>query len=293
MIHRLALVATLVLLPPVAWATDDDYSASIEAWRAQRYEALQKPDGYLGFIGSGLVSPGEHRVGSASDNDIVLPQGPEHLGTLTLAANGTAQFRSAADDVGRIDGQPFDLVTLHNQLEDGGPTRIDFGSSWFYLVRTGELIGWRLRDENSPLRLNFHGIPHFAVDPAWRILADWQPFDPPRTLEYVTVLGTPEEGTVSGQAVFEHDGQRYTLMPTDADGQLFFVFADRTSGKTSYGAGRFLYADAPKDGKVVLDFNRAYNPPCALNGHVVCPTAPPENRLRLAVEAGEMKPDEH
>lgn len=290
---RLILLGCLVLLfAAPAVAADNAYQASIEAWRAQRYAALTKPEGYLSFIGSGLVTEGESRVGSGADNQIVLSQGPAHLGWLTLTADGHASFRSEVDGAGRIDGKAFDTVEMKTQLDAGGPTRIDFETSWFYVVRTGDLIGWRLRDEHSPLSENFNGIPHFDVDPNWRVVARWEPFDPPRTLEYITVLGTPEEGTVSGQAVFEHDGQQYTLWPTDSDnGELFFVFADRTSGKVSYGGGRFLYAAAAEDGKVVLDFNRAYNPPCALNGHVVCPTAPPENRLRLAIEAGEKKPD--
>lgn len=281
-----------LLLPHTALA--DAFVDATEAWRVQRYEALKKPDGYLSFIGSGLVHEGDHRVGSAADNDIVLPHGPAHLGVLVLGADGSLHFRSAPQGEGRIDGAAFDHTPMKTQLDEGGPTRIDFGSAWFYVVRTGELVGWRLRDIDSPLRTGFSGIPHFPVDPSWRIEATWEPIDPPRTLEYITVLGTPDPGTVSGQAVFERDGVRYVLQPTDADdGRLFFVFADRTSGKTTYGGGRFLYADPPSEGRVVLDFNRAYNPPCALNGHVVCPTAPLENRLRLAIEAGELKPEGH
>jgi len=290
---RRILILCLALLP-FAVAAQEAYRNEVEAWRTQRYENLKKPEGYLSYVGSGLVSEGEHRVGSAPDNDIVLPYGPAHLGRLTFGLDGHLSFVSAPDGEGRIAGKPIGEVTLKTQLDEGGPTRIDFASAWFYLVKMGDLIGWRLRDTQSPLRQHFTGIPHFDVDPSWRVVARWEPFDLPRTLEYITVLGTPEQGAVSGQAVFERDGQRYTLWPTDAEnGQLFFVFADRTSGKITYGGGRFLYADAPKNGEVVLDFNRAYNPPCALNAHVVCPTAPPENRLRLAVEAGEKKPAGH
>lgn len=290
----LSLLLLLIALPLPAGeaaSVDDDHLAATEAWRSARYEALKRPDGYLSFIGSGLVHEGESRVGSAPDSDIVLPKGPAWLGTLRLDSNGKTHFRSAPDGAGRIDGATFDDVALKTQLDEGGPTRIDFDSAWFYVVRTGDLVGWRLRDLDSPLRAQFDGIPHFPVDRNWRIEAEWEPFDPPRTLEYLTVLGTPESGTVSGQAVFEHDGQRQVLWPMDAgEGRLFFVFADRSSGRSTYGGGRFLYADAPQNGRVVLDFNRAYNPPCALNGHVVCPTAPPENRLRILIEAGEKTP---
>ncbi|MCX7564079.1 DUF1684 domain-containing protein [Xanthomonadaceae bacterium XH05] len=285
-----ACLAALVLLSSTT-APADDLLADTEAWRARRYESLKRPDGYLSFIGSGLVAEGESRVGSASDSDIVLPKGPAHLGTLTLKPDGSLHFVSAPEGGGHIGGKPFDAIALKTQLDENGPTRIDFDTAWFYVVRTGDMVGWRLRDTASPLRLAFHGIPHFPVDPGWRIQAHWEPFDPPRTLEYLTVLGTPDSGTVSGQAVFERGDETFTLWPMDTDdGSLFFVFADRTSGKTTYGGGRFLYADPPRDGHVVLDFNRAYNPPCALNGHVVCPTAPPENRLKLLVDAGERAP---
>ena len=289
--HRILWLAALALPFP---ALASDHVADTEAWRAKRYESLKRPDGYLSFIGSGLVGEGENRVGSAADSDIVLPKGPTHLGTLTLKPDGSLHFASAPQGEGRIDGKPFDATVLKTQLDEGGPTRIDFGTAWFYVVRTGDLVGWRLRDTESPLRMAFQSIPHYPVDPDWRIEARWEPFDPPRTLEYLTVLGTPESGTVSGQVVFERNGERQVLWPMDADnGSLFLVFADRTSGKATYGGGRFLYADPPRDGRVMLDFNRAYNPPCALNGHVVCPTAAPENRLKIAVEAGEKTPSKH
>lgn len=133
-------------------------------------------------------------------------------------------------------------------------------------------------------------MPTWPIDRAWRIEATWEPFDPPRTVDVVSVIGTVTREQVPGRAHFEIDGRRHALQPTtDPDGQLFFVFADRTSGRESYGAGRFLYAAPPVDGRVTLDFNQAYNPPCALSGHVVCPVASPENRLDLRIPAGEKK----
>jgi uncharacterized protein (DUF1684 family) len=268
-----------------------DFTADTEQWRAKRYESLKKPDGYLTFIGSGVVPAGRSRVGAAAGNDIVLPQGPAKLGMLELDDAGRIALVSESAGEGRIDGEPFDRVELKTQLDDDGPTRIDFGTAWFYVVRTGGLIGWRLRDTQAPLRRDFSGIPHYPVSEAWRIEAHWEPFDPPRTLEFVTVIGTPESGEVPGQAVFSWNGQRVTLWPiAQEDGKLFFVFSDKTTNKTTYGGGRFLTTDAPRDGKLILDFNRAVNPPCALNGHVVCPTAPPENRLAFAVSAGELVP---
>lgn len=284
--------AVLFLLCLVAGAAHaQDFTAETEQWRARRYENLKKPDGYLSFIGSGIVPAGRSRVGAAADNDIVLPQGPAQLGVLELDDAGHITLISATTGEGRIGGEPFARIELKTQLDEGGPTRVDFGTAWFYVVRTGDLIGWRLRDTQAPLRRDFSGIPHYPASEAWRIEADWEPFDPPRTLEFVTVIGTPESGEVPGQAVFSWNGQRVTLWPiAQDDGTLFFVFADRTTNKTTYGGGRFLTTGAPQGGKVILDFNRAVNPPCALNGHVVCPTAPPENRLAFPVSAGELVP---
>ncbi|HUD43476.1 MAG TPA: DUF1684 domain-containing protein [Dokdonella sp.] len=287
---RLIAGAALAAALPAALAADD-YVASIEQWHATRIANLKKPDGWLSFAGSGRVQPGDNTVGSAEDNAIVLPKGPARLGTLHLGADGGLTLSAEPGSGALIDGKPFERATLSTNADGATPTRVTIGATWFYVVKTGNVVGWRFRDPDSPARLAFTDIETWPIDPAWRVVADWQPFDPPRTIELVTSLGTPEQGIVPGKAVFERDGQRYELQPLSEDDgkQLFFIIADRTSGKESYGAARFLYADAPKDGKVVIDFNKAYNPPCALSPHVVCPTAPPENRLGLRVTAGEKK----
>jgi uncharacterized protein (DUF1684 family) len=124
------------------------------------------------------------------------------------------------------------------------------------------------------------------------VQATWVPFTPPHTLDIPTVLGTVDRMPVPGKAVFERDGKRYELLPVveeEGSDQVWFIFADRTSGKETYGAARFLYADKAKDGKLVIDFNKAYNPPCAFTPYATCPLAPPENRLDLRVTAGEKK----
>ncbi|HQX64616.1 MAG TPA: DUF1684 domain-containing protein, partial [Dokdonella sp.] len=265
------------------------YTQSIEQWRAERIASLKKPDGWLSYAGSGVVNPGKSTLGTASDNTIVLPRGPAHLGTLILDAQGKATFRAARGSDARIDGKPVKgTVKLQDNANDAKPTRIDIGDAWFYIVRMDDLIGWRFRDPQSPQLQSFRGIDNFAIDRDWRIEADWQAFEPPREIELITIINTLQKAPVPGKAVFERDGRHFELQPVlEDDGQLFFIFTDQTSGKETYPAARFLYADPAQDGKVVLDFNKAYNPPCALSPHVVCPTAPPENRLKLRVEAGE------
>ena len=268
---------------------DAAYLDSIEQWRQQREAKLREPDGWLSFTGSGQVAPGTHRVGSAADNSIVVPGGPAHWGVLTLGADGRLAFEAAPDAGLVVDGAPFQGGTLLTQLDEGGPTGIHSGRQRFYVVRTGELHGWRFRDPQSPALQAFAGVPHFPVDPSWRIEAQWQAFPTPRTVDLVTTNGTIEPARVPGQAQFERDGRRFTLLPVqEKEGEdLFFIIADRTSGKETYGGARFLYVAPPTGDTLVLDFNKAQNPPCALNGHVVCPTAPPENRLDLRVAAGE------
>ena len=239
--------------------------------------------------GSGIVNPGTSTVGSASDNDIVLSKGPDHLGTLTVNAAGTAKFSAAPDSGALIDGNPIKgEVVLKDNSGDDPPTRVTVGNTWFYLVRMDDLIGWRFRDPDSPALKAFTGIDNFPINPDWRIEAEWVPYDPPRQIELITIINTLTKTDVPGKAVFEREGKRYELEPVlEDDGTLFFIFADQTSGKETYGAGRFLYAEPASNGKVVIDFNKAYNPPCALSPHVVCPTAPPQNRLKMPVDAGE------
>jgi uncharacterized protein len=271
------------------FADADAYKDSIEQWREHRVESLKKPDGWFSYAGSGIVNLGTSTIGSAADNSIVLPKGPAHLGTLVLNKAGVAKFRAIGKGEAMIDGKPIKgKVTLKDNANGLTPTRVDIGNAWFYLVRMDSVIGWRFRDPDAPGLKSFSGIDTFAIDPSWRIEADWQAFEPAHEIELFTIINTLEKAPVPGKAVFERDGRQFELQPVlEDDGRLFFIFTDRTSGKETYGAARFLYADPAKDGKVILDFNKAFNPPCALSPHVVCPTAPAQNRLALSVTAGE------
>lgn len=281
------LVALFLWAPPAPCS--DEYTQSIEQWREHRIESLKKPDGWFSYAGSGIVSLGKSTVGSASDNDIVLPKGPARFGTLTVDKIGVAKFSAAKDSGALIDGKPIEgEVALKDKTADGKPTRIMIGDAWFYLVHMDDVIGWRFRDPDSPSLHAFTGIDNFPIDASWRIEANWIPYDSPHEIELVTIINTLSKAEIPGKAVFARDGKTYELEPvTEDDGTLFFIFADKTSGKETYGAARFLYAEPAKDGKVVIDFNKAFNPPCALSPHVVCPTAPARNRLGLRIDAGE------
>lgn len=275
----------------VAEVDSQQYEIDMAQWRAQRLEALRAPDGWLSYAGSGRLKPGRYRIGTALSNDVRLPGGPAVLGTLTLGTN--AHIEAAEGSTATLDGKPLRQADLVPAVVGGAPaSRIRLGEADFYLVRTGNVWGWRYRDPDSPLRRDFRGVEHFPVAQQWRVVAQWHPFEKPQDVVLLTSIGTPLPAQVPGEARFEIDGRSYRLRPVlqldePDDKRLFFLFSDRTSGRETYGGARYLFAAKPKNGTVVLDFNRAENPPCALTPHVVCPVAPPGNRLDLAVTAGE------
>ncbi|MGH8113568.1 MAG: DUF1684 domain-containing protein [Rhodanobacteraceae bacterium] len=269
----------------------DPYVEQIDRWHLRRIEWLTAPNGWLSLVGLEWLKPGVNRIGSAADNDIVLPKMPAHLGAVEWAGDGTLSVTLDPAAGALVHGQSVTHATL---LDDShpNPTVVAFGTVSFIAVERGDRKGLRVRDTQASARTRFAGIERFPVDPAWRIVAEWQPLDPAFQLAAGTVIGTIENYPAPGRAVFERDGQHHVLYPAleaPGDSQLFLIFADRTSGKETYGAARFLYADMPKDGKIVLDFNKAYNPPCAFTPYATCPLAPPENRLDLRVLAGEKK----
>ncbi|HET6912677.1 MAG TPA: DUF1684 domain-containing protein [Rhodanobacteraceae bacterium] len=269
----------------------DDYQASVEHWRAQRIARLTAPDGWLSLTGLHWLEPGPNTLGSAADNTVVLAKAPAHLGTIEWRADDTLALQLAPGSDALIDGESKSRAILRDDREPK-PTCVSFGSANFVVIDRGGRKALRVRDSEAETRTRFAEIESFPVDASWRITADWIPFDPPRTLETANVIGQMERYPVPGKAVFEREGRRHELLPVievPGDTQLFLIFADGTSGRETYGAARFLYADPPRDGRIVLDFNKAYNPPCAFTAFATCPLAPPENRLDLRVTAGEKK----
>jgi len=269
----------------------DDYTREIEQWREQRIARLTAADGWLSLIGLHWLESGTNTLGSAADNAIVLAKAPAHLGAIEWRTDDSLVLQLADAGNAQVDGETNSQATMRDDREPN-PTRVSFGSVNFVVIDRGGRKALRVRDSEAATRKQFAGIESFPVDPAWRIVADWEPFDLPQTLETANVIGQMEKYPVPGKAVFEREGRRHELLPVievPGDAQLFLVFADGTSGRETYGAARFLYADPPRDGKIVLDFNKAYNPPCAFTAFATCPLAPPENRLDLRVVAGEKK----
>jgi uncharacterized protein (DUF1684 family) len=266
------------------------YESQIQAWRTQRVERLKSPNGWLSLIGLEWLKEGKNTIGSDRKNDIVLTAGPAHLGVVTLA-KGKATIVLDPKSGATIDGKPQKSAELLDDSHEK-PTTVAFGTASFYLIDRNGKKGLRVKDTAAKTRKNFVGIDYYPIDPKWRVEAKWVPYQPAHTLEIPNVLGQVDKMPVPGKAVFERDGKTYELLPVleepDAK-EVWFIFADKTSAKETYGVGRLLYSDMPKDGKVVVDFNKSYNPRCAFTPHASCPLAPPENRLAIPVTAGEKK----
>ncbi len=284
MIPRLLLLATLLTGSALA---SDNYPKGIEAWRTERVGRLTTPDGWLSLIGRHLLPSGEHTIGSATDNSIKLATGPEHLGTVTFVPGGKVTLALAEGADARIGDQ--NARTAELVYHGDKPTHVTFGTVNFYVMERGDSLFLRVKDSAADRRKNFPGLDYFPIDPAWRIEAQWVPFDQPHQINITNILGQVSPAAVPGKAVFIRDDRTFELLAID-DGPgepLFFVVSDLTSGGETYGGGRFVYADAPKDGKVILDFNRAENPPCAFTPFATCPLPPKENRMQIRVTAGE------
>ncbi|MDN5923764.1 MAG: DUF1684 domain-containing protein [Xanthomonadales bacterium] len=278
-------------VPASAASSANEYQQSIEHWHAQRVDRLRAEGGWLSLVGLPWLKPGTNSVGSGTDNDIELKQAAKHLGVVTWHKDGSVDIALDKDSGALINGKHVATAPL---LDDGHdqPTVVSFGTTSFYLITRNGKKGLRVKDTQASTRTGFVGIDSYPIDPSWRIVAKWVPFHPVHHVKVATRIGTLAEFPVPGKAVFQRDGKTYEILPVievPGDTELFVMFADRTSGKETYGAGRFLYAAMPKDGKIILDFNKAYNPPCAFTPYATCPLAPPENRLDLRVNAGEKK----
>ena len=277
-------VAILVLMGAAvhSMGAERSYVESILEWRREREQRLKADDGWLTITGLFWLKEGEQTIGSGPDNDIVLPahSAPERIGTIEHHGGRTV-LRWASPTKKPLELKPDTT---------GRPTQVAFKDITFWVIQRGDRYAIRLRDLQSRLRKEFTGCRWFPVKPEYRIEVRFIPHPEPRKMRVPSVVGIPEEVESPGVAEFELHGRTVRLTAFSSDGSVWFIFRDATSGKSTYGAARFLYADAPRDGKVILDFNKAYNPPCAFTPYATCPLPPRENRLDVPIEAGEMAP---
>ncbi len=255
-----------------------DKLESHRRWRNARHAELAGPESWLGLTGLYWLEPGSNVVGSADDAAVRLPGGPARQGVLDW-------------DAGRISWQPVGAAAVELETDHAGqPTIVSLENASFFVVDRDRRLAARVRDRDWAGKRHFDGVACFDYDPAWRLEARWEKLPEPLSMEVPNVSGDLKMVRVTQRAVFEHAGASYALLPMlVGEGEVFFVFRDRSSGRETYGAGRFLKVPVAVDGKITLDFNFAYNPPCAFTPFATCPLPPPENWLPFAIGAGEKK----
>jgi uncharacterized protein len=280
---RPASYGAILLACALCGAAAPSYRSSVDAWREHREEQLTAPDGWLAVAGLFWLKTGQNRCGSDPAGAIVLPRrAPKFAGAFDLH-NGKVTFRAAPGADVRIDGHPAAEAGLAP-----GKDKIRIGDLTMFIIVRGPRYYVRLIDPQSEMRRHFAGLKWYPVRPEYRVLASFTPYAPPKRIPITNILGITEDEPSPGYLRFHLHGQIYRLDAVVEDDQLFIIFRDRTAGKTTYGAGRFLDADMPKNGEVVLDFNEAYNPPCAFTPFATCPLPPKQNRLPVSIEAGEL-----
>ncbi len=247
------------------------YEETVEAWRSARYKRLTAPDGWLALVGKYPLEKGTSRVAVERDGGAPLDLGVAFDGARVM-----------------LELSPGDVREL-------GPSGIALGSITLELLQRGEEAYLRVKDAASRARTEFAGVPYFPVDPRLRVVAKLEPFPSPREITLDYEGGASTTYVTAGVARFEVDGkpQRLTLLVDPDKPRLYVLFKDLTSRDATYGAGRFMYTPLPEGGEVVVDFNQAFNPPCALTPWASCPLVPRENWLDVRVEAGEKRPEEH
>jgi uncharacterized protein len=280
------LLAGSVLLSALGVVTPDAaYVQSFEKWKAEQTDDLKA--NWLPLAGLFWLKPGTNSFGADAGNAIVFPKGPAHAGEFDLNGKDvTIKLLSEAHATSA--GKPLTQAKLQADVS-GQATVVEMGSLQFHVIVRGERVGIRVKDVESAAVRNFHGMMFFPLDMSYRVTATWIPSDGKKTVEVPNVLGDVTPVPVAGTVVFKINGQeaRLTALGGDAAKGLSFVFNDLTAKTDTYPGGRFLETDPVVNGTVVLDFNRAYNPPCAVTPYATCPLAPKENRLGVAIPAGE------
>jgi uncharacterized protein len=267
------------------------YVAGIETWRKKREEGLRAPDSWLSLTGLFMLSDGVHTVGSGPDNTVILPpSAPAALGLIQFA-NGVATLDVTCAEAVKVDG----AITQHAVLKDnsaGAPSLATVGSTIFFIHAFSGMHAVRVKDTQNPRRLNFRGCLWFDINPALRVVAQFERNAQPVVLPITTVRDTSDEYPSAGRLTFTLQGQALSLqaMATSKPGQLWAVMRDKTTGDSTYRAARFLPITVLEDGTADLDFNKAYNPPCAFSDFATCPMPPAENILPVAITAGERTP---
>jgi uncharacterized protein (DUF1684 family) len=260
------------------YAASGTYRSEMAEWRRQRETELLADGGWLTVTGLFWLHEGVNRFGSGAANEIVLPD------DAALKSGGTFDLDHGKVVV-RMDGESREVRADSADI-------VTLGSLSLFVIRRGERYGIRLKDRNSRLRKEFTGLRYFPVTESYRVSARFVP--DARKIPIANILGQTDDMPSPGYVEFELEGKKLRLTPVEeSPNELFFIFRDLTSGRETYGSGRFLHTAMPKDGQVELDFNKAYNPPCAFTPYATCPLPPKQNRLPVRIPAGELNYGAH
>jgi uncharacterized protein (DUF1684 family) len=271
---------------------DTSYRAGLAEWRAKHESALKAEDGWLAVAGLIWLTEGANAAGSDKWNNIVLPRGPAHAGVFEFRG-GKTSFHAVPGVAVLLNGKPMTAAAALTDDTNDSPDLVQIAGLTMFVIHRGDRYGIRLKDPASKMRKEFTGLHWFPIDEHYRVSAKFVAYPKPRMIPITNVLGETEPEASPGYVEFALNGRSLRLDPVSEDNHLFFIFHDLTAGKETYAAGRFLYADKPKNGIVDLDFNKAENPPCTFTPYATCPLPPKENRLPVRVEAGELNYGHH
>jgi len=293
------VVAVLVAAVDASAPPAADYVREVEAWRREREARLRAPDGWLTLVGLTWLHAGVNRFGSAPDDEVRLPApAPPHAGTLAVDG-GAVRVALAPGVTATLDGRPWKpagAVPLRTDAGDAAPELVGFGGVTLQVIERGGRLGARVKDTEAATRRRFAGLAFFPVAPAFRTVAKYEARGTPTELVIPDSSGGRQRLASPGTLTFKLGARAFTVDPVrdgPDDADLLLVFRDSTSGRETYGGGRFLRALRQPDGSYLVDFNRAYSPPCAFTPYATCPLPPPQNRLPIAIAAGEKAPPEH
>ena len=270
-----------------ATAQSGNYSDSINRWHQQRIQDLKAPDGWINLVGLFWLQPGINRLGSSTSNELILahPNMPARAGYFEWV-NQEVYWVTEPGITITENSVPVNRQLVYSQELINIP-QLTLEDLRFTVIARGDKIGIRMRDLHSPALDSFHTIPRFPVNRNWKLKAYFEPRES-RKIEILNVLGQVNRENSPGKLAFTYQQKTYRLDVLEEGDQWFILFADATSGKTTYPTGRFLYVSQKKPGEeIYIDFNQAFNPPCAFTPYATCPLPPPQNRLSFAVNAGE------
>ncbi|GHA75492.1 DUF1684 domain-containing protein [Pontibacter akesuensis] len=275
--------------PTSVTQTDTGYVESINQWHAAREQDLQQETGWLALSGLYWLEPGVNTFGSAAGNDVIFPEGKinARAGSFILEGDTVRLQVKEKTDV-RLGGKPVQQEALVYTSSMAHAPEMQHGPLKWLVIRRGDKYGIRLWDADRAARKSFTGITRYPVQPEWKLEARLEQNPLPKQIPITNVLGQTLQEPSPGAVVFSLNGQQHRLDALEEGEELFIIFADKTNGTDTYGSGRYLYMPRPgADGKTVIDFNKAYNPPCAFTDFATCPLPPRQNFLPVAVTAGE------